>query len=215
MVDMGTAITDFAGSGLKMAAVTSGYMDDLHRKEAQKKEKPRVDLFEMEARLGAQIYDFTWLEQRASEEPVTAHLLRFLDMGVVLSLRLLTEIDKYDVIYTAGEDMAINLALLFRLAGRATPSIINRMEQAHYGSTPLRRSVYLATLRTALPRIDLTLCRTHAHVQTLVDDLGQPHPRVTQVSEPSRSGFLFTRCTDFRKQSVGRPGWSLHSNCRP
>lgn len=178
----------------RLAIIVGASIDPARRSDALQGKKPRVDVIEMEAQLGAKLYDLGWLNQCVQGEWLTKllfHVLqRFVGWSWLLALRALWSMRNADVIYATGEDVGLPLAMFLRLLRRRKPRLIMRMEQLAYGRSPLKRSLVLSNTRFSLKRVDMTLCRTRAHVQTLVDDLGVCATKVRFVPEPTDPTFF-------------------------
>jgi glycosyltransferase involved in cell wall biosynthesis len=174
----------------KIALLLGGYLTREGRASALDGEKPRIDVMEMEREFGAELFDYCWLENRVQEEPFTRLLLSFANRlgnwSDILALRALWSLRKCDVVYATGEDVGIPTAILMRLLNVKKPRIIMRTEQPVYGSTPFRRSVFTAMLRFAVPRLNVILCRTHAHAAFFRQ----------QLNLPPRRAFFYPESTD-------------------
>ncbi len=174
--------------------LVGGSLDEQRRRAAQAREKPRVDIFELEAQSAAQIRDYSWLQARAAREPLTGLLVRLAERvglwHIWLALRLLSDLRDVDVIYATGEDVGIAMATLLRLTGRRRPRLIMRIEEPVYGRTRLRRALIRAVVSFGLRRIDLILTRTHAHVERLRDEFGVPPERLRFVADTVDTEFF-------------------------
>lgn len=178
----------------RVAVVVGGIFDETRRTAAQTGEKPRVDVLEMEQHSGSALFDFAWLEtQLAQISPLRKLLLTLADMigwSELLVLWAFRHIVRYDVVYATCEDVGVVLAVLLRLTLRRSPRVIVRLEQPVYGRTALRRAVYAALLRFALRRVDLILCRTHAHAELLQREYRVAREKLVFVPEPTDTQFF-------------------------
>jgi glycosyltransferase involved in cell wall biosynthesis len=181
-------------AGQRIAALVSGYLTEERRLAIQRGERPRIDVLELEAQHGAQIYDFLWLEARIKAERLTgwlaALLLRRIGWSAFLVLRFLLELRRFDVVYTTGEELGLPLAALLRLAGRRRPRVLLRLEQMAFGRTRLRRKLYGAYFRFAMPRVDLTVCRAASHAALLRRALKLPASALHVNPEPVDPRFF-------------------------
>lgn len=191
----------------RLAILLGGSIDQARRAAIQHGEQPRIDVLEMESRLGARLYDYQWFKQRAGEE----HLTRLLAWGAQrlglwsegLVLRAFWATRDVDVVYATGEDVGLPLAALLRITRRSSPRIILRMEQPTYGRTPMRRFIFNTFLRFALKRVDLTLCRTRAHARMLRDGAGVPE--AAAVFAPQVTDTRFYDCAAGATDAVELP----------
>jgi glycosyltransferase involved in cell wall biosynthesis len=175
--------------------VVGGTISENRRKAARTGEQPRVDVLEMQERFSATLYDHDWLKERAEKEWLTRALVgafgRFGRLSEALALRLAVQADEHDAIYATGEDVGLLLGLLLRVtARRKRPKLVMRVEQLHYGRTPLRRGVYRAFTRLAGRGIDTFVCRTHAYEDYLKDELKFRAQSVTFAPEPVDQQFF-------------------------
>lgn len=178
----------------KIALILGGGIDPERRKAAAKKEKPRIDVLEMEQAHHAVLYDYQWFSDRAEREPATRllHALarRFGHWSEFLTLRAVWSLQDTDVVYATGEDVGFPLAALLRILRMKKPRIVLRMEQPAFGSTPRRRKLYRSFLRFAVPRIAAILCRTEAHVAYLQQNADVSTTQVFFVPETTDTGFF-------------------------
>ncbi|HVY25555.1 MAG TPA: glycosyltransferase family 4 protein [Polyangiaceae bacterium] len=184
--------------------VVGGTISENRRKAAQTGEQPRVDVLEMEQRFSAKVYDHDWLKARAEDEWATRLLVRafgrFGRLSEALALRLAVEAPHHDAIYATGEDVGLLLGLILRVAPVRRPKLVMRVEQLHYGRTPLRKGLYRAFTRLAGSGVDKFVCRTHAYERYLRDELRFRPESVTFAPEPVDQNFF-----DPARVEQGRP----------
>lgn len=149
-------------------------LDEQRRQAIERAERPQIDMFTINTNVGAGIRDYHWLRSRAKTEPLSrlfvwlASKLGFWHFW--LALRVLGSTRNTAVIYATGEDVGIAMAILLRLSGQREPRLIMRLEEPIYGRTALRRAIIRTLVGFGLKRIDLTLPRTGAIVQRLIND---------------------------------------------
>jgi glycosyltransferase involved in cell wall biosynthesis len=192
----------------KIALIFGGTFDHSRRAAAQRGEKPRMNELEIESQLGAQLYDFGWFKDRASQQWLARLLYwaanRIGQWSMWLALLSFWAMKEYDVVYATGEDVGLPLAAILRLAGKKYPRVILRLEQPTYGRTLFRRFIFNSLLRFALKRIDLTLCRTNAHAQMLKEVFGASPDKVIFTPETTDELF-FSSSTAASSEEVEIP----------
>lgn len=163
------------------------HLDAPRRQAVARAERPKVDMFEVEAQTGAVIRDFSWLRELAQHERLAQILVWCAERSGFwhfwLALRVLCTLGPTTIIYATGEDVGIAMALLLRLTRRAQPALIMRLEEPVYGRTLLRRTIIRSLVRFGLARVTLTLARSHAMVRRVQHDLGVPAERVRFAPE--------------------------------
>jgi len=178
----------------RLIVLVGGFIHPDRRAETQRAEKPRMDVLEMERCYGAEVLDFHWQERFNKENRfwglISLLLQSILGWSSMLALAVSTKLKPGDVVYVTGEDIGLPLAAFSRLIQRKWPPIIMRMEQPIYGRTPLRRRLFTNYFKFAAKRIDLILCRTQAHVDLLVSELGVPPQKATFIPEMTDSHFF-------------------------
>ena len=153
---------------LNMSIILGGYLSEKRATEAKLGEKPRIDCLELASRLNVPLFDLHWLEKQIRKHSLLDRAMKiYKNKSNWLALKVFLTLDDTDVVFSAGEDTGIPLAILLRLTRKKRPRIIMRLEQPTYGRTPWRSRIYRAYYRLAMPRIDLTLCRTHSHIKLL------------------------------------------------
>lgn len=178
-----------------VAILVGGRVDPEESEAILRGERPRVDVLEMAERYPAQLFDFQWLQARADEEWGTRLLVRAFGrlgrLSEALVLRSSFDARHYDAIYATGEDVGLPFALAMRLLPkRLRPRLVMRVEQLHYGRTPLRRHLYRTFTRLAGRGVDTFVCRTHAYVSYLRDELRFDAGVTTFTPEPIDERFF-------------------------
>jgi glycosyltransferase involved in cell wall biosynthesis len=155
----------------KISVVLGGVLDETARREVREGKRPRVDVLEMESRFQARVIDFGRLVQEAKSD----RRARFI-LGVArrtglwspcLAYYALGYVKDDDLVYATGEDVGLPLAMMLRRLRAKRPRLLVRLEQPTYGRNMLRRMAFNVYMRAALRGVDMTICRTTAHVQYL------------------------------------------------
>ena len=176
LVQQGVASPDDNAGGnflasKKISVVLGGALNETTRREVRDGKRPRIDVLEMESRFRARVYDFGRLQHEAK-----GHWKARLILGLArktglwsacLAYYALGSVKNDDVVYASGEDVGFPLAVMMRLFGLKRARLLVRLEQPTYGRTLLRQMAFNTFMRAALRRVDLTICRTTAHVQYL------------------------------------------------
>lgn len=191
---------------MNIAIILGGTIDPERKKAALKREKPRIDVLEMEAMFPAQLFDFGWFQQRAEHEPFTRILYflarKFGHWSEWLSLRAVWSMRNYDAIYATGEDVGIFTALLLRLFRIQTPRLIVRMESPIFGSTNFRRLVFKAVLRFSARRMNTILNRTQAHVSYLYQQVGLSGTEAFFAPETTDTVFFNCKTPEVKQSTL-------------
>jgi glycosyltransferase involved in cell wall biosynthesis len=178
---------------VRCCIVVGGTMSQRTRQAVAVQERPRIDVLELEAALGAQVYDFSYLTR-----PPTGHLRarlgghlarRTYHWSALLAYTVLPGLAGADVVYATGEDVGFALAALLRTHRVSPPRLVVRLEQPTYGSTILRRTAFNLYMHYALERIDTIICRTNAHLQYLHSVARVPLAKLRFVPEMTDTRF--------------------------
>ncbi len=176
-----------------VAIIYGGKVDRSDREAVQQAQKPRIDILEMERELQAPIYDYTWLQQRASEEWITRCLIAATaftrSLSLALTLRAFYAIKQANVIYSTGEDVGVPLAVLLYLLRCKHTQLVMRLEQPVYGRTKLRSWISTTLFRLASKRLNTVLCRTNAYTQLLRQTFGFSHDATVFLPETVDTHF--------------------------
>lgn len=184
------ATCDRAGARPRVAMIVGGTLGSA----STTGDEPRIDEHRLAEDWNAAVFDMAWLAQRAEQEWFSRCLLwaaqRFGAWSFWLTLRVWYALRDIDVIYATGEDVGVPLAALLRATRRSKPRLVLRLEQWTFGRTRLRRMLYHLLLGYALPRVDLSLCRTRAHLQLLQEAFLVPAARLRLVPETIDNCFF-------------------------
>ena len=173
----------------KLALILGGVISEERKAETRQGQRPRIDMVELESRFDVPAYGFDWLEN-----PHGSRLTHFLgriypNQAHLLALQAILVLKDTDVLYATGENVGLPLAILLRLARKKRPRLILRLEQPTYGRTRPRRWIYRAIYRFGMPRVDLTMCRTHSHVD-LLKSWGADEKKITFDPETTDTRFF-------------------------
>jgi len=178
----------------RVSVVVGGTVDDRTRSAVQDRQRPRIDVLELEAAYSAALYDFDRLQRMAGTDRRARRALKLAERGGQWSLALaydvLRRIDGDDTVYVTGEDVGFPLAALLQLARRPAPRLVVRLEEATYGRTIWRRSLFGVHRQYALQRVDKLLCRTSAHLQYLHSVERVPMSKLAVVGETVDTEFF-------------------------
>lgn len=178
---------------LNMSIILGGYLAEKRATATRLGQEPRVDFLELASRLNIPLYEFEWLEQQLAQDRLLSRLVKLYgDLSHWLVFKVFWQLNETDIAFAAGEDTGVPLAILLRLLRRKRPKLIMRLEQPTYGRTRLRSWVYRAVYRLAMPRIDLTMCRTQSHL-SLLKSWGASAEQVAFVPETTDMSFLIPK----------------------
>lgn len=193
-------------SALGLSVLAGGYVAE-RREQVAIGAAPRVDVFEIERRLGARLLGLEALRAPGARTRALKLLARLTGQrSFFLALRCLRTVRDDDAVYATGEDIGFPLAILMRISGVRRPCLVLRLEQPTYGRSWLRRAIFDYYLRRALPRIDRILCRTEAHVRYLNERFKVPLERLSFVPETTDPDFY---CPD--GESARADDWPQNS----
>lgn len=201
------AAEDNAGADLllskRISVVLGGAIHETTRREVKEGKRPRMDVLEIESRFQARVYDFGRLQQEAKEDRKARFILGLARKtglwSPCLAYYALGSLKDDDVVYATGEDVGFPLAVMMRLFRIKRPRLLVRLEQPTYGRTMLRQMAFNLYMRAALKRIDMTICRTTAHVQYLNGLVKVPAEALSFAHETTDPAF-------FSPQAAGTPG---------
>lgn len=175
-------------------------MDARVRQQVRERQRPRIDVLEMEAAFGANLYDFSRLRQAAGHDkrayPAIQLAQRAHQWSLGLAYDTLRHIKDDDVVYATGEDVGFPLAAMMRARHLTRPRLIVRLEEPNYGRTVWRRLAYNLHRHYALARIDKLVCRTSAHLQFLHSVDRVPMSKLVVVKEPVDPAFFSATAAD-------------------
>lgn len=95
---------------MRSLILAAGRFGDALKQDIEKGREPRLDVFEIANKLGADVLDFGDVER--SRAPVLRAASKGLGNSAALALMGFQERKRYDVIFTTGEDIGIPLAAL-------------------------------------------------------------------------------------------------------
>ncbi len=210
LVQQGVASADDNADGTflpskKISVVLGGALNETTRREVRDGERPRIDVLEMESRFQARVYDFNRLKHEAKGDWKARFILGLARKtglwSACLAYYALGSVKNDDVVYATGEDVGFPLAVMMRLFGLKRARLLVRLEQPTYGRTLLRQMAFNTFMRAALRRVDLTICRTTAHVQYLNSLFKVPMAALSFAPETTDPVF-------FSPKAAGKTGTS-------
>jgi glycosyltransferase involved in cell wall biosynthesis len=135
---------------------------------------PRLDIFELQAALGAEVLDYKDVD--ASRSPWVCAARRTLGASAALATLASDKLAGYDAVLTTGEDVGVPLAAL--LIGRwRRPAHI----MIAHTLTPWKKRFFFHLLGVQ-SRIDRFLCYASSEERHMVDRLGIPAAKVSRIS---------------------------------
>lgn len=135
--------------------------------------EPRLDVFEIAERLGADLLDFGDVERSSS--PLVRGALRASGSSAALALLGFLKRSEYDVILTTGEDIGIPLAALLR----PTESKVAHALIAHT-LAPKKKRIFFE-LFSIERRIDHVLAYARTEERIMLDELGFEPEQVERI----------------------------------
>src|SRR4051812_41904981 len=103
---------------MKTLILAAGGFGDAARKAIGEGREPRLDVFELAARLGADVIDY--LDVERSTRPLVKLTARALGASAAVAELGFLARRRYDAFLTTGEDIGLPLALLLKAAGAET-----------------------------------------------------------------------------------------------
>jgi glycosyltransferase involved in cell wall biosynthesis len=144
--------------------------------------EPRLDVFELQAALKADLLDFRDVD--ASRRPAVLMARRAAGASAALAVLGAAQAGSYDAVLTTGEDIGIPLAALL-LRRRKAPAhtmightLAPRKKRVLFSLLPLRR------------RIDRVLCYATSEERTLIDRLKFTPEQVRRISFHADANFF-------------------------
>jgi glycosyltransferase involved in cell wall biosynthesis len=135
--------------------------------------EPRLDVFELQAALGADLLDYRDVD--ASTKPAVRLVRRALGPSAALAVLGASVASRYQAVLTTGEDIGIPLAAL--LVGRRRRPFHTMI--AHT-LTPAKKRIFFRMLRVDR-RIDRILCYASSEETHLIERLAFPAERVRRI----------------------------------
>ena len=135
--------------------------------------EPRLDVFEVQAALGADVLDYADVD--ASRSPAVRLAAATVGRSGALVAVASDRLSRYDAVLTMGEDVGIPLAALL---------MTRRKRPAHamiaHTLTPWKKRIFFHLLRVQR-RIDRVLCYATSQERHIVDRLGFPSDQVRRI----------------------------------
>jgi glycosyltransferase involved in cell wall biosynthesis len=135
--------------------------------------EPRLDVFELQAALGADVLDYADVD--ASRSPAVRLAAATVGVSSALVAMASDRLCRYDAVLTTGEDIGIPLAALL---------MTRRHRPAHamiaHTLTPWKKRIFFHLLRVQR-RIDRVLCYASSQERHIVDRLGFPQEKVRRI----------------------------------
>ncbi len=153
----------------RVLILAAGRFDEALADRIRAGEEPRLDVFDLQAALGADLLDFRAADQ--SRRPAVRLALRTLGAPAALALIGAGERRRYSAVLTTGEDIGIPLAALWK--GRRAP--VHTM--IAHTLTPAKKRIFFQLLRVQ-DRIDRILCYSSNEARHMIERLGIPAGRV-------------------------------------
>jgi glycosyltransferase involved in cell wall biosynthesis len=158
---------------MKCLILAAGRFDDALRSAISEGKEPRLDVFELAERLHADVIDFKDAER--STHPAVRATRRALGTSAAVGLLGFHERDRYDALFTTGEDIGLPLAtLLMTTRARCSHTMI-----AHT-LVPHKKQVFFRVGRVAR-RIDRMLVYSTSEERHAKETLGIPADKVERI----------------------------------
>jgi glycosyltransferase involved in cell wall biosynthesis len=192
--------TDAARYHYKTSIVVGGLLSQKKRRSVREGAAPRIDVLELESRLGARVYDLSALESpgRGGLQSWMARQIagRTGRKTQTLAYEVLDAIRDDDVVYATGEDVGYFLALMMRMFRVNKPALVVRLDQATLGKTFLKRLAGSAYIDAALKRIDRIGCHSIVQLQYLNSVRRVPFENLCLLPPKVDSSFFDPEITD-------------------
>jgi glycosyltransferase involved in cell wall biosynthesis len=158
---------------MRCLILAAGRFDASLRSEIASGREPRLDVFELAERLGADMFDFKDVE--ASTHPAIQGARKALGNSAAVGLLGFRERDRYDVLFTTGEDIGLPLAgLLMPTRARCSHTMI-----AHT-LVPMKKQLFFRVGRVAR-RIDRMLVYSSSEERHATETLGIAPEKVQRI----------------------------------
>ncbi len=158
---------------MKTLILAAGRFGDAMRSSIAVGREPRLDVFELAARLNADVIDF--LDVDRSQRPTVRLVAKTAGASAAVAQLGFLERRKYDAVLTTGEDIGLPLALLLK-GSRA------RLSHTMIAHTlfPMKKRIFFQGLRVA-NRIDRILAYSTSEERLMLDQLRIPAARVQRI----------------------------------
>jgi glycosyltransferase involved in cell wall biosynthesis len=158
---------------MKTLILAAGRFGDAARQAIAAGREPRLDVFELAERLGADVIDY--LDVDRSTRPLVKLTARALGASAAVAELGFAERRRYDAFLTTGEDIGLPLALLLKLAGS---------ESSHtmiaHTLFPKKKRVFFQPLGVA-SHLDRVLVYSTSEERLTIDELGVPAAKVLRI----------------------------------
>ena len=153
----------------RVLILAAGRFDEALAARIRAGDEPRLDIFDLQAALGADLLDFRAVD--GSPRLAVRIVQRALGDPAALALIGAAERRRYDAVLTTGEDIGIPLAALWK--GRRAP--VHTM--IAHTLTPAKKRAFFQLLRVQ-DRIDRILCYSSNEASHMIEQLRLPAARV-------------------------------------
>jgi glycosyltransferase involved in cell wall biosynthesis len=168
---------------MKTLILAAGRFGEAARKSIAEGREPRLDVFELAARLGADVIDF--LDADRSTRPLVKLTARALGASAAVAELGFRERRRYDAFLTTGEDIGLPLALLLKAA-----SADNSHTMIAHTLFPRKKRVFFQPLGVA-SHIDRVLAYSTSEERLMLDVLGVPASKVERIYYHADQKFFY------------------------
>jgi glycosyltransferase involved in cell wall biosynthesis len=157
---------------MRCLILAAGRFDDALKASIADDREPRLDVFELQRELGADVLDFK--DAEASRDPAVRIAARAGGPSAAVALLGFSKRKDYDCFFTTGEDIGLPLAALLKAArGTYSHTMI-----AHTLFPPKKRIFFKAGVGSQLDRV---LVYSTSEERLAVDELGLEASRVQRI----------------------------------
>jgi glycosyltransferase involved in cell wall biosynthesis len=158
---------------MRSLILAAGRFDDALKTRIAEDREPRLDVFELASALDATVIDFGDVER--SDSPAVKLAARTLGASVAVAVLGFLQRDRYDAMFTTGEDIGLPLAALLKpTRARCSHTMI-----AHTLYPAKKRAFF--TFGRVANRIDRVLVYSTSEERHAVEKLGIPADHVERV----------------------------------
>ncbi|MGH9056723.1 MAG: glycosyltransferase family 4 protein [Acidimicrobiales bacterium] len=181
-------------AAIGMSVICGTSIDEQARSLVHEGARPRIDVLEMERRLGARLYEFSRLQRPGAGGTGPRSAVRLAQRSgqwsIALALDALEHIRDDDAVFVTGEDAGFALAWLMELHRISRPALVVRLEEMTYGRSIWKRTAFGLYRQNAMRRIDRLACRTDAILQYLHAVERVPMEKLALVGETVDQKFF-------------------------